>query len=474
MPSLHLPASWSTAKDTAVATDAKSTTEQKWWKHFHDPVLDQLIAKALAGNIDYKIATARIEQARATRASARADLLPVVNTEASAEREANQIAFGGDIPGIKKPFSIYETGFDASWELDVFGGRRRALESAKAELQAASASRDAARVSVLAEVARTYVDIRQYQQQLAITQDTITSQNETLRIAKERAAAGTVPGLDVTQAHAELTRSQSQLSTYQNMLAQDELSLDVLLGEQPGTAQAIVGAQKPIPVASDALVLQAPASVIANRPDIREAERNLASATAQQGVATAQLFPDLSLSGFVGFLSGSTDKLIDMTSKSWSVGGNVLWPILNFNKVESGIDLANAQQKEAYLDYQKAVITALSDVERSVSAYTKEDEHDKLLHATTQEDKNALDVARMRYKEGLSSFLEVLDAERTLYASQSAAVAADGQTSQNLIAVYKSLGGGWKDVPKPAPATPSAASKKAPVSVKPASPPHSL
>ncbi len=445
-PALTTPAAWT----AGPATSAQATLEQDWWKHLNDPVLDGLIKEALAGNYDLKIAEARIAQARATQAYARADILPSADVKGSVTREGNELPFPGgtNLPfDLTKPFNIFQTGFDASWELDLFGGKRSAEQGATAEFQAAQATRDDMRISVLAEVARTYIDIRGNQQQLTIANDRIAAEQETLKIAKERFASGDAPKLDVIQAQSQLEQAESQLPHYQNLLIQSELAIDVLLGHQPGYTQGLVTEVKPVPVGDKNLVLAAPADVIAHRPDIHAAERQLASATAQQDVATAQLFPDVSLSGFFGLFTTEGGQLLHAASRSWNIGGSVIWPILNYSRISANIDLANAKQQEALAQYQKSIVGALSDVERSLTAYSKEEEHRDLLEKTVATNHKAVDIARERYKAGLSSFIEVLDAERTLYTSQSQAADADAATTQNLIAMYKSLGGGWQEKP---------------------------
>nr|MDP9128431.1 TolC family protein [Pseudomonadota bacterium] len=189
--------------------------------------------------------------------------------------------------------------------------------------------------------------------------------------------------------------------------------------------------------------------VIVNRPDIREAERKLAAATAQQGVAVAKFFPDLSLTGFFGLLNTNAGQLLTTASKSWAAGGQVLWPILSYGALSANLDAANAQQQEAMAAYQKTIMAALSDVERSVTAYTKQQEYAETLEKAVADTRHAAAISRQRYKEGLTSFLEVLDAERTLYASESQMTAAEAATAQDLVAVYKSLGGGWRQAPGP-------------------------
>jgi NodT family efflux transporter outer membrane factor (OMF) lipoprotein len=438
-PDVPLPEKW-------VSTDQADPvieTQEAWWKNFHDPVLEQLIQKAADNNLDLKIAEARIAEARADRSSADAALLPTGDVKASGTREGNQFAIPGNFPGLTKPFNIFTTGFDASWELDLFGGKRREIESASAALQASEATRDDALISLLAEVARTYVDIRRYQKQFAITQDTIKSNQETKNIAQQRFKAGDVAGIDVTLADTQLTQAESQLPSQQNALAQAELSMDVLLGAEPGISHTLIGPMQPIPVSNSKLVLMAPAAVIDNRPDIRVAERKLAASTAEQGAAAAKFYPDISLTGFFGLLNTHADNLLTGGSKSWLAAGSVVWPILNYGQLSANQELADAQQQEALANYQKTVIAALSDVEKSLTSYTDEDAHRQALAKTVASARHAYQIQQQRYKEGLTAFIDVLDAERTVYAAESQLADATAQTSENLVAVYKSLGGGW-------------------------------
>ena len=221
-------------------------------------------------------------------------------------------------------------------------------------------------------------------------------------------------------------------------------SMDVLLGEQPGAAHWLVNPVSAVPASDKKLILAAPAFVIAQRPDIRNAERKLASATAQQGVAVAKFFPDISLIGFIGLFNTNAENFLSVSSKSWSMGANVLWPILSFGSLSANLDAADAKQQEALAKYQKTIISALSDVERSFTAYTEQEKYTQSLEKATAADLNIYEIALQRYEEGLTSFLEVLDAQRRLYDYQNQLTLAKAQTSQNLIAVYKSLGGSWK------------------------------
>lgn len=429
-------------------TDSKAMIDQEWWKNFNDPVLNQLIEKATAQNLDLKIAEARIAQSRASAASTQATLLPTGNLKGTAMREANQTALpGGNASGLgallHKPYNIFQTGFDASWELDLFGGNRRAEESAEAQMQAAEATRDDVLVSLLAEVARTYVDLRCAESKLTIAKNIVAADRKTLDIAKQRFDVGHVSHLEVINAEAMLKQAETQLPNIRNQAVQAEYKMDVLLGEQPGTTHALVIKPLPIPTSNKKLVLAAPASVIAQRPDIRIAEQKLAAATAQQGVAVAKFFPDISLTGFFGALNTSTNNLLTGTNQSWAMGSSVLWPILSYGTLSANLENANAQQQEAMASYQKSILSALSDVERSLNAYQEQQNVVQETTHQTEQNQKAFSVAQQRYKEGLTSLLEVLDAQRQLYATQDGLLEAQANESQALIALYKSLGGGW-------------------------------
>lgn len=446
---MPLPVHWTAAPDNPNNGKDAVAIELVWWQNFHDPVLNQLMARAANGNLDVKMAKARIAKARALRAAADALLLPMGDVMASANRQANQIGFPGGAPGglanvLKQPFNIFKAGVDASWELDLFGGHHREAESAKAEQEAAAFSSDDMLISVLAEVANTYIDIRQYQAQLGIIQDTVTADVKTADITRQGVDAGKMAGIEVAMTESQHQRDQMQTAFYGNLLAQAEYSLDVLLGEQPGTAHRLTQAVSAPPVSDKALVLAAPASVIAQRPDIRNAERRLASATAQQGVASAKFFPDISLAGFIGIFNTNAGNFLSAGSKSWGVGGNVLWPILSFGSLSANLDAANAQQREALANYQKTVISALADVERAFTAYTEQETYTQSLAKATEADLDVYGITVKRHEAGLSSYLVVLDSQRQLYASKNGLITAKAQTSRNLVAVYKSLGGGWK------------------------------
>lgn len=442
-PESDLPAGWLNKSPECTPL----LLEAKWWKSFHDPVLDALIAKAASGNYDLKIAADRIREARAVTASAKADLLPTVNTIADGERQGNRIAFGNTPFNLAKPFNTFETGFDASWELDLFGGNRRKVEADNALLIAAIADAQNQRISLYAELAGTYIDLRRYQAQLNVAQATVQADEHTLSIASERYRTGNASNLDAIEAQSKLAEAQGQIPYYQSLIASTELALDVLFGEKPGAAHALTAVPSPLPDAPTDVILAAPSSVIATRPDIRAAERQLAAATAQRNVAVAQFFPDISLSGFFGLLNTSADQLLRANSKSWSVGGNVLWPILNYGHLSAGLHQADARQAEALDTYRKAVLVALADVERSVTSLQDETARQKTLAESAQRETRAVAIASDRYKAGVTSFTDVLEADRTLYLAQNRQIDSEAATLRDVIALYKSLGGAWNNNP---------------------------
>lgn len=447
-PELVAPNSWHSVDNSHEASPV-NLNEQTWWQSFNDPVLNQLIAKAVVGNFDVKLAESRIAESRAMRDSAAAALFPVGDMMAAASRQKNLIGFpGGGASSlanqVKKPFNIFKTGFDASWELDLFGGHHRDAESAGAELEAAAISREDVVISALAEVALTYVEIRQYQAQLQLVQETVELDSKTLAINQRGFDVGKMAGIEVSKSEGQQQHDQTQTAYYSNLLAQTEYRLDVLLGEQPGMAHGLVNQPSAIPVAGNILVLAAPATVIAQRPDIRYAERKLASATAQQGVAMAKFFPDISLVGFIGLFNTNAGNLLNVGSKAWSMGGNVLWPILSYGSLSANLQNADARQQQALAKYQQSIISALADVERAVTAYTEQEKFTQSLNKAVANDVDVYDIVLKRQEQGLSSYLEVLDAKRKLLVSQNQMIAAQAKLSQNLIALYKSLGGSWK------------------------------
>ena len=448
-PATALPESW-----RAIPDSSAQTIEKQWWRSFNDPVLEQLISKVINSNLDIKLGETRISEARAARATAKSSLLPTGDMMANANRQQNQLGFPSGGPAnmsslVKQPFNIFKAGFDASWELDLFGGHRRDVEASEAELTAAAISREDVLISTLAETARTYLDIRLYQTQLALATAIVETDQQSLLISKERFDQGYSDSIQASRDAARLKHDQAQLAYYRNLLAQAEYALDVLMAEAPGAAHTLLAVSSPIPQADQQLIFAAPAKVIANRPDIRYAERKLASATAQQGVAVAKFFPDISLTGFVGLFNTNISNFVSMTSKSFGMGASVFWPILSYGSLSANLDAADARQQTALTQYQKTIVSALSDVERQFSAYSEQANYLLALEKEMTEYQNLQHIAQQRYEHGLTAYPDVLDANRNLSTSQNQLAIAKAQTGQDLIAVYKSLGGGWQQGEEP-------------------------
>lgn len=438
MPDLGIPKSW---VYSSQAADEKAIAEKSWWKNFNDPVLNALIDKALTNNPDVKIAGTRIVESRANLSAEQSSLLPRADVSAGALRQSNRIAFPGPMD-LTQPFNTFQAGFDASWEMDLFGRHKRAIEAEKANLESSKALEENVKVSLIAEVARTYIDIRKYQAELEVVKNIVRENEAVLSVVKQRVGAGVSSGNDISAANAALEQAKSEIPRYEDMLVKAKVSMDILVGEHPGATENIIKDNKPIPELNGKLLLAAPASIIANRPDIIASERKLAAAAANHSVAIAKFFPDVSVSGFMGLLNVKSEELLKNKSKSWSLGGNALMPLLNYGALSANLDIAKAGQKEALENYRKNIIAALADVERAVSAYEKGEEQRKSIHSKVEYSSKMLKIADMRYKQGLTSGIETIDAKKTLYNSQLQSIEVDATQAQNLIAVYKSLGGG--------------------------------
>ena len=441
-PELPLPQHWQSLALTETSTD------KLWWQHFNDPILNHLLEKAGQGNLELKTAEARILEARALQASATSALFPTGDLMAGANRQSNLFGFPGGASNIaqqfKQPFNIFKTGFDVSWELDLFGGHRRSAEADKDEFEAANLTRDDILITTLSEIARTYIEIRQYQHQHAIAQQIVDADKKTIELTQQRVDIGSNAGIDVIRFKAQLEHDDSQLAYFTNLVTQAEFRLDVLLGEKPGLSYTLVRVKAEIPYTDKMFVLEAPAVVITHRPDVRHAERLLAAATSQQGVAMAKFYPDISLTGFIGLFNTNAANFLNVSSKSWSMGGNVLWPILSYGGLSANLHAADARQQAAMTQYQQSMISAFSDVERSLTAYSEQEKVWRSLVQSNEATKHVYQIARERYEAGICSLLEVLDAQRSLYSSQNQLIIAKAQTSINLISVYKSLGGSWR------------------------------
>jgi NodT family efflux transporter outer membrane factor (OMF) lipoprotein len=445
-PKVNMPSTWfgATIQPTTKPTTRTSITTtdppelKGWWKTFHDARLDSLIQRAIESNLDLQQAELRIRQARAARAIAAGGLWPNVDVSAS-YRRSRATGFGSA--------DFYQAGFDASWELDIFGRVRRSVEAADAEIAFAIEDRRDVLVTLLSEVALNYMDLRGFQRQIAIAQKNLETQRRSLDLTRRRAAGGFVSGLDVANAEADVASNESRIPLLEQNVQQVIYSLSVLLGREPGALLNELTAEAPIPATPPAVPVGLPSELLRRRPDIRRAEANLHAATARIGVATADLFPRFSLTGSLGTSGSQPKDLVNWDNRFWSIGPSVSWPIFDAGKIRANIGVQTAIQEQAIVGYRSTVLIALQDVENALIAYAKEQQHQVALVAAVTANRRAVDLATQLYTQGQTNFLDVLLAQRSLLGSEDALVQSERTMATNLISLYKALGGGWEISP---------------------------
>jgi NodT family efflux transporter outer membrane factor (OMF) lipoprotein len=409
-----------------------------WWTTFNDPTLTSLIERAIKSNLDLKEARARIREARARRGISRADRFPTADVTGSASSRRSS-----EDTGSGERRELYAAGFDASWELDLFGGIRRSIEAAQADLEASQEHFRDVLVSLLAEVALNYVEARTFQRRLAVAEANIEAQTETYEITVFRFEAGLTTALDVEQAKYNLENTRSQIPTLRSSLEEAKNRLAVLLGTHPGAVDADLSERKPIPVTPLEIAVGVPAEVLRRRPDVRRAERKLAAQTARVGVATAELYPKLSLLGSIGLEALSLGNLFSASNRVDSIGPRFSWTIFDAGAIRKNIEVQNALQEQALMQYESTILTALEDVENALVAYAEEQLRRQSLVEATQAAQRAVDLALNQYSSGLIDFRDVLEAQRSLLSFQDRLADSGGTVTSNLISLYKALGGGW-------------------------------
>ena len=454
------PAAWDAPVANGLTDQASATTS--WWASFNDAELDSLIRRAAQSNLDLRVAEARLRQARAVRAGSAADLAPEVDASGSAARakqSRNQPLIGSLPlpPNFPFEYSVYQIGFDASWEIDVFGGRRRGLQAATADWEGAIEARNDAMVSLLAEVARNYIELRGSQQRLGIAHRDLKSQEDATELTRARYQGGVATELDVTREAALLAAEQAAIQPLETAVRAAMYALAVLLAQQPGELVAELSPVANLPPVPPQVPIGLPSDLLRRRPDVRRAERQLAAETARIGVAKSDWFPKVSLIGDVGAESVSISTWFEPGSRFWSIGPSVQWKALDFGRVRAEVRVQTAVQEAALATYQKAVLTSLQEAENAIVAYAQEQNRHRALVVAVAENRHSLDLAGSLYKYGRVNFLDVLDARRTLYQSDDQLALSDQSVSLDLIALYKALGGGWETLPQ-APALATAAS----------------
>lgn len=458
-PIMKLPAQWGDSDERPrPRTDPGQTVQlAQWWRSFNDPILNELIDQALISNLDEKIALSRIREERAYLVISRSGLFPTIDLAGSYTRQrySANTPFGEFPNVIPRDENNYEAGFDASWELDVFGGLRRGVQAAKAELAASVENARDVRVTLLAEIARDYVAARALGRRILIAKANLRDQSNSLTLTQQRFQMGFAPELDVFQARSLLASTQSQVPMLENEQEEAIHRLGVLLGREPEAFKAMLSDVAPIPGGGDpdAIAVRIPAGLpsdlLRRRPDIRGAEREIAAATARVGVATADLFPKFYITGTAGLESISTSDFFFATSRMWTVGPSMTWRIFSAGRIRATIAARNAQEEQALYNYRKTVLCALAEVEDALVAYGKERTRHEALLTSAQAFKQSAMLARERYEEGYSSYINVLEAQRSLYTAQDAVAQSDQQLVDYLIGFYKALGGGWQTAADP-------------------------
>jgi multidrug efflux system outer membrane protein len=462
-PKTTLPETWGELSEDALTTAAtqpsmptiEPVSLAEWWTTFHDPTLDSLIERTVQANPDLRLAQARVREARAQRGVVSADQFPSVDAFGAYSRSrTSENSFTGGPPGTED--DLYQAGFDASWEIDVFGGVRRSVEAADADIAASIEDRRDVLVTLLAEVAQNYVELRGFQRQIAIAQANLQAQRETLEITQTRLEAGLTSDLDVARAEAQVQTTESQIPALESAARQSIHRLSVLLAQEPTALLGELSVDSPIPGVRPKVPIGLPSDLLRRRPDIRRAERQLAAATARIGVATADLFPRFSLTGSLGLESSHFSNLGDYGSRFWSVGPSVSWPILDWGRIRSNIGVEDAREEQAFIVYEQTILTSLREVEDSLVAFMNEQARRQTLMGAVESNRRATNLANQLYQQGLSDFLSVLEAQRDLYESEDALVQSDRAVTTDLVSLYKALGGGWEVEARAGAASPEA------------------
>jgi NodT family efflux transporter outer membrane factor (OMF) lipoprotein len=487
-PDFAAPGAWSPSAwfktETAPSTPAPATKpvasapvaepiDPDWWTIFGDPELTSLEKRVASANLDLRVATLRLAQSRAQLRIAAAPEFPTLNGEASYQRELpskkgifSLLSGGGSsstpAPGGAggapaggmpiAPFNLWQYGFDASWEADLWGRIARSIEAADATLEASKQARRDTLVSVLAEVARDYIQLRGTQRQLAISDENLAVAADNLALTKERESHGLASDLDVQQAAAQLDRTKATIPTLEQQETQAIDQLSFLLGDPPRTLSSELSTPQPIPATPPRVPIGLPSELARRRPDIREAEAQLHAQTAEVGVAVASFYPTITLNGSIDMQALRFKDLTSWGALTYTVGPSVSLPIFEGGRLTGNLELTKAAQQAAAIAYQRTVLNAWQEVDNALVAYAAEQKRREEIVAAIAHDRRALDLARDRYRQGLSTYLDVLVAQRQLLSSEQQGAESSTTVSLNLVALYKALGGGWENTePRDAP-----------------------
>ncbi len=435
----------------------QSTELRTWWRGFDDPLLSSLIERAEDSNLDLRTAVLRIDEARAQRAISAAAFWPTLSLDAaySRERFSDTTSTGSlfssvgmlHLPGaasisVPNPYSQYQLSADASWEIDLFGRVRRSVEAADANVQVSVEDRHAVLVSVFADVARSYLELRGAQARLRIAKENLATIEELLELTRQRRAAGLTTYIDVSNATAQATATRAQLPAFELQITQNINQLSQLLAREPEALRGELDSPAAVPAVPPEVSIGLPAELARRRPDIREAEATLHAATAQIGEAVADLFPRVTLAANGGFQSETAGNLLRWASRFGSLGPTLDLPIFDRGRW-TAVHLYDVRAQEAALAYRRTVLNALHEVENALAAYGADQQRRTWLDATVIENRETLTLSRQRYEHGIANFIDVLDAERTLQQNQLSLADSSTAVASDLVGLYRALGGGW-------------------------------
>ena len=439
-PGLSLPDRWLGAS----AEVAKRPDMAAWWHSFDDPILTKLIERAIDGNLDVAAAKARIRQARATRAENTASLFPSVTGSASETRSQTAATTLAGFAAPATTSTLFEPGFDATWELDLFGANSRTVEAARYGAEAADEDLRSTLLTLVADVARYYLDARGSQARIAIAARNAAAQQQTVNLTDKQFAAGTGNGADLAKAKGQALATEANIPALNISYRQTVNRLGVLLGLGPDAVVDLMARTRPLPVPRTSVATGIPADVVRSRPDVRKAERQLAQATAQIGEAEAQLYPSLTLSGSLGASAANLGDLAKPQFGTWSLGPSVSVPLFDAGARSAAVAARQAIRDQYFIAYKSAVQTAMEDVENALVALSQQRVEGQRLARSAENYAEAFRIATALYQQGSSSFLDVLDAERSLYSAQDTLKQSQITLSEDYVALFKALGGGWQ------------------------------
>jgi NodT family efflux transporter outer membrane factor (OMF) lipoprotein len=451
-PDAQVEEAWLQQHNQIIKSEPEDLSE--WWSVFNDPVLDDLIEIASRQNLDLQNAGLRIIEARAQLGIAVGSQYPQTQ-QIGGEATANQLSENApNGAGADKFFYNYQLGFDAAWELDFWGRFRRGIESANASLFTTLANYDDILVSLIAEVARTYFDIRTFEQRLVFARENVRLQEESLDIAAARFQFGAESELDVSQAKALLRQTQATIPPLEASLRQAKNALAILLGILPTEVQDILGPPKPIPTAPIEIAVGIPAELLRRRPDIRLAEFQAAAQSAQIGIAKADLYPSFSLVGSIGLQSSDKggvrsnranfSDLFTSGGITYFIGPTFQWPIFNYGRLKNNVRVQDARFQQLVVNYQNTVLQAFQDVEDATVGFLRTQEQTEFLSDSVEQYRRSAELSLIQYSEGLTTYQRVIDSQRNLAQQEDTFASAKGSVGTNLIALYKALGGGWE------------------------------